>query len=412
MDTLERAQELLRKGINPSVMTAMKEQPQRISGRKEILRVGVPKETEIGESRVALTPGAVGVLVANGCEVFVEHNAGIAAQFTDKAYTDAGAFIAYTPEEIYSRANIIVKIAPLKDNELELLQPRQTLISAVHLGHVKPHYIKTLLEKSITGVGFEFIQAPDGSIPIMRMVSEIAGISSIHIAADLLSGRRGGKGMLLGGITGVPPAVVTIIGAGTVGLHASRTALGLGAHVKVLDSEVYKLKRLEETIGNKVFTVVSQQDYVHEAVASADVVIGAAFRKGQRAPQIVTDEMVASMREGSVIIDVAIDQGGCVETSRITNHDNPTFLKHGVIHYCVPNIASRVAYTASVAISNILGPLVLQAADGHTLDAAICEHASLKRGVYTYHRHITQRSIAGMFGMSFMDIDLLHAVNL
>ncbi|MCS7073319.1 MAG: alanine dehydrogenase [Bacteroidia bacterium] len=398
-------------GIHPSLLTTTQEKPLKVSKSKTTLRIGVPKETVFQEKRVSLTPGSVGVLTANGHQVIVEHNAGLASQFTDKDYAEVGAQIAYSTQDVYARSDIIVKIAPLTLQELSYLQPKQILISAVHLGTIQPDYIRTLINKNITAIGFEFMQAEDGSIPIMRMISEIAGITSVHIAAELLSGPSS-KGVLLGGITGVPPAIVTIIGAGSVGLHAAKTAIGLGATVKVIDEEIHKLRRLEEILGRKIYTAVAQQDYITEAVASADVVIGAIYKKGMRTPCVVSEEMVASMREGSVIVDVSIDQGGCIETSEVTNHDSPIFVKHGVIHYCVPNIASRVARTASQAISNVLGPLVIKIGEAGGINNLLSSNRSIKRGIYTYSRHLTQHSLAQMFGMDYIDIDLLFATDI
>jgi len=412
MDEILKAQELLKKGISPDVLAATQEKPLKVGTQQKGLIFGVPRETTPYERRVALSPGSVGVLVANGHQIIVEHDAGKQAQFTDSDYSENGALIAYTPEEIFSRCDVIVKIAPLTPQELELIQPNRTLISAVHLGALKPDYLKKLVQKNITAVGFEFLLSNDGTNPIMSALSEIAGITSIQVAAGLLSAHEGGKGMLLGGVAGIPPAVVTIIGAGAVGFQAAKTALGLGATVQVIDEEVSQLRWLEKSLGRKIFTVVAQQDYILQAVTNADVLIGAVYRKGSRAPLVVTEDMVASMKEGSVIVDVSIDQGGCVETSRTTTHDNPTFVKHGVIHYCVPNIASRVPQTASIAISNILGPLVLKIGEAGGIKQAMAQNPSIKYGTYVYHRHITQRSIAQMFGLDFMDIELLHAVNI
>lgn len=406
------ASELFKMGVDPSLITSTQEKAIRVNRQTDPLIIGVPREIHNQETRVAITPASVGVLVANGHQVIVEHNAGIEAQFTDQEYTNAGAIIAYARTELFTKSKIIVKINPLAADEMELLQPRQTLISAVHLGGVKPDCLRILMDKHITAIGFEFLQASDGSLPLMRMMAEIAGITSIHIATELLSVSSGGKGLLLGGITGVPPATVAIIGAGTVGFHAARTALGLGAMVKVIDSEIYRLKRLEEIIGHKVYTAISQLHYIEDAVRSADVVIGATYVKGKGAACVVTEEMVAGMREGSVIVDVSIDQGGCVETSRPTTHDHPTFIKHGVIHYCVPNIASRVSRTASVAISNILTPILLTIGDAGSIQAAIGLDPGIKTGIYTFQRHVTQRNLASIFNLDFMDIDLLYAANI
>lgn len=410
--SIDQVQQWMQKGLDPALLTATLEKPARIATADKQMILGVPRETLPRENRVALTPGAVSVLVSRGHQVIVEHNAGADAQYTDKDYTDAGALIAYAAEEIFSRAEVIVKIAPLQELELEWLTGKQTVISAVHLGALRPDFLQALVQKNITAIGFEFIQAKDGSLPIVQMISEIAGICSIQIASELLASSQGGKGLLLGGIAGVPPPTVTILGAGTVGYHAARTALGLGATVRVLDEEVHQLKMLEDRLGRMVYTAVAQQNYIEHNVRKADVLIGAIHKPGQRTPCIVTEEMVASMREGSVIVDVSIDQGGCIETSRPTTHDNPTFEEYGVVHYCVPNISARVSRTASIAISNILGPLLLKIGDYGGIKGALSLDDTIKSGIYVHHRHITRRSLANMFGLNYMDIDLLRAVNL
>jgi len=300
-------------------------------------------------------------------------------------------------------------VSPLSGEELVLLRENQKVISAVHIGSLTPTYVRVLLQKNITAVGFEFFQGQDKSLPFVQMMSEIAGVSSIHIAAELLTGNNEGRGILLGGITGIPPAKVTIIGAGTVGFNAARTALGMGARVLIIDQELYRLRTIEKELGIGVYTAVAQRNYVYEAVTTSDVVIGAAFKSGSRAPMVVTEDMVERMREGSVIVDVAIDQGGCVETSTLTTHDEPTFVKHGVIHYCVPNIPSRVARTASIAISNVIGPMMLSIGENGGIDQAMKSNDGLKNGVYSYRRHLTKETIGVMFGMQFRNIDLLIA---
>lgn len=398
--------------LHPASWVVPAESPVLTRKSKQVLRIGVPKESYFFENRVALTPESVGVLVANGHEVYVQKGAGEASSFPDGAYNAAGAHMVYTVADVYTKSDQIVKISPLSREELEMLRPRQTLISAVNLGSMTPELLKVLIRKNILAIGFEFLQGSNGQMPLVQLMSEIAGITSIHIATELLSDATGGKGMLLGGVAGVPPAVVTIIGAGTVGFNAARTALGMGATVKVIDEEVHQLRRLEGELGVKVHTAVSMHNYIEDAVLSSDVVIGAAFKPGHRAPVVVTEDMVMNMREGSVIVDVAIDQGGCVETSSPTTHEKPTFVVHDIVHYCVPNIASRVPATASAAVSNILGPLLIQAGDLGGMDALVKVNNGVKQGVYVYHRHLTKRSLSTIFGMDFMDINLLVASHL
>lgn len=396
-------------GIYPGSWAIPKELAVKKDKQKKNLKIGVPRERIGQENRVPLTPDAVQTLVANGHQVFIEQGAGAGARYNDNSYSEVGAIISHNPADVFQQADYLVKVSPLSDPELDLLRENQTLISAVNLGSLTPNHINTLIRKNISAIGFEFYRAEDDSLPLVQMMSEIAGVSSIHIASELLTGHNNGQGLLLGGITGIPPAEVTIIGAGTVGYNAAQTAMGMGARVRIIDQEIYKLRRIEKELGINVYTSVSQSSYIWQAVLDSDVVIGAAYRVGRRAPMVVTESMVQQMREGSVIIDVAIDQGGCIETSEVTSHDNPTFVKHGVIHYCVPNIASRVGRTASMAISNILGPLLIDIGDNGGLDNLVKYNHGLKDGIYIYRRHLTKKNLATLFGMNmnYRDIELL-----
>lgn len=398
-------------GLTPGAWAIPQEMTVRVQKNKSILRIGVPKEAFELENRVALTPSTVEVLVSNGHQVYVEHTAGLGARYTDQDFSESGAVICYKVEDVYKQADFILKVSPLSAHELGLLREHQVVLSAVNLGSISPEYLNQLIKKQITGIGFEFLRSADGTLPLVQMMSEIAGVSSIHIASELLTGQDNGQGILLGGITGIPPAEITIIGAGTVGFNAAQTAMGMGARVRIIDEEIYKLRRIEKELGINVYTSVAQKNFIHEAVISSDVVIGAAFREGSRSPMVVTEDMVQGMKPGSVIVDVAIDQGGCIETSRPTNHDNPTFIAHDVIHYCVPNIASRVGRTASMAISNILGPLLVKIGDAGGVDGLLRSNEGLKHGIYVYRRHITKKNLAVLFGMNmnYRDIELLIA---
>jgi alanine dehydrogenase len=398
-------------GVYPGSWAVPQEMAVRVGKSKQVLRIGIPREIHHQENRVAITPATVSVLVANGHQVFIEHDAGKGARFSDKDFSEAGGIVCYKVEDVFKQADIVVKVSPLDQSELGLLREHQTLISAVNLGNLSLEYLNELIKKNIIALGFEFYRSGDGSLPLVQMMSEIAGVSSIHIASELLTGNNNGQGILLGGVTGIPPAEITIIGAGTVGFNAAQTAMGMGARVRILDEEIYKLRRIEKELGVNVYTSVAQGNYIFDAVTASDVVIGAAYQEGQRAPMVVTEDMVRNMKEGSVIIDVAIDQGGCVETSHMTTHDNPTFLEHGVIHYCVPNIASRVARTASIAISNILGPMLIKIGDEGGLENLMRYNHGLKQGIYTYRRHVTKKKLATLFGMgmNYRDIELLIA---
>ncbi len=377
-----------------------------LSTKTTALKIGVPRERHLQERRVALTPAAIQTLIARGHQVYIEHRAGEYAAFPDKAYSEVGAVLTYSPEDLYQEADYIVKITPLTEREIELLRPKQVIFSAVHLGSLTPDLIQKLLRKNITAVGYEFLQAKDGSLPIMRIMSEIAGYASIQIAAELLA--QEGRGMLLGGITGVPPARVVIVGAGTVALHACRAAIGLGCSLTVLDEEVYRLQRLKALLGHQALaTGLIQPDLLYELLPQTDVLIGALYRKGSAAHLVVTADMVARMVEGSVIIDVAIDQGGNIETSVQTTHDLPTFAKYGVVHYCVPNIPSRVAHTASIALSNVLLPILLRIGEYGGLRPLVASGHMIRSGVYIYQNHLTNHTLARRFGLEALDIELL-----
>lgn len=390
---------------NPQVLE------KKVQANKAQIKIGIPREFNLQENRVSLIPEAVGVLVGNGHTVLVEHDAGKAAQYPDREYAEVGGLIVYDHSEIYRDCDVIVRITPIGLEELGLMKDGKTIISAVHLGSLSPEFLKELMRKNITAIGFEFVRSDDGSLPLLQMMSEIAGTSSILIASELLTTHNGGKGLLLGGITGVPPAQVTILGAGSAGTHAAITALGLGADIKVIDESISQLRKLEILLGRKVYTAVSQQNYIRDAIKNADVVIGAIFKPTGRTPVIVTEEMVADMKEGSVIVDISIDQGGCFETSEVTSHKKPTYEKYGVIHYCVPNIASRVPHTASAAISNILTPMLLQIGNTGVLSDLHSVDRNIRTGIYAFKKHITQKALANMFGLDYMDPDLLFAAH-
>ena len=398
-------------GAYPGSWAVPQELAVKVKKSKRSLRIGVPKEAQLYENRVPITPPTASVLVANGHQVYIETQAGAGARYSDKDFSEVGAVVCFKQADIYKQADFILKVSPMCDEELALLRENQTVMSAVNLGSLSPDHLNQLIQKNITALGFEFYRSGDGSLPLVQMMSEIAGVSSIHIASELLTGNNNGQGILLGGITGIPPAEVTIVGAGTVGFNAAQTAMGMGARVRIIDEEIYKLRRIEKELGINVYTTVAQGNYIRDAVVSSDVVIGAAFKEGSRAPMVVTEDMVQSMKEGSVIIDVAIDQGGCIETSHPTTHDQPTYIKHGVIHYCVPNIASRVARTASIAISNVLGPLLVNIGESGGLDNLVKYDEGLKHGIYIYRRHLTKKAMAGLFGMNmnYRDIELLIA---
>lgn len=381
-----------------------------IQNTNKTLYIGVPKETTLQEHRIALTPSSVQQLVNNGNEVWIETNAGKEAKFSDKDYSEAGAKICYSSEEIY-KADVVVKVEPPTKEEIELLSPDRLLISALQHGAKSSSYIKNLMQKKINAMAFEYIKDSDGIFPIIRSMSEIAGITAISIAADLLSIRGGGKGELLGGVSGIPPTEIVIIGAGTVGEYAAKAAIGKGAIVKVFDHSLAKLRRLQSNLGQPIFTSLIHPKILQKALINADVAIGCIRSEEGRSPVIVSEELVSQMKPCSVILDISIDQGGVFETSELTTHAAPTFLKHDVMHYCVPNITSNVCRTASYALSNILTPLLLRISESKNLASFLINHPEVRSGIYIYKGNLTNQHLGKRLSIYQKDIDLLLAAH-
>jgi alanine dehydrogenase len=385
------------------------EEMLEVARKKGSLSIGIPKEITFQENRVSLVPDDVGLLVNHGHHVIVETGAGKNANFQDNDYSEAGAKIAYTAEEVYKEAEIIIKVAPPSLEEIDLMQPKQALFSTLQLPAQPENFIRKLINKKVTALAFEWIKDEDGVFPVIRSMGEIAGGTSILIAAEYLSNVNNGQGAILGGISGVSPTEVVIIGAGTVGEYAARAALGLGATVKVFDNSVYRLRRLQSDIGTRIFTSIIQPKVIAKHLRTADVAIGALRASDGRTPCVVTENMVSEMKVGSVIIDVSIDQGGCFETSKVTNHTNPVFRKHGVIHYCVPNIASRVSRTASYALSTIFAPTLINMGEEGGLTNLIRQSHGVRNGVYIYNGILTNKYLGDLFNLPSKDIDLLVA---
>ena len=381
------------------------EETLEITKTKDDLFIGIPKENSFQEKRVCLTPDAVSALVANGHRVLVESGAGIGASFSDHLYSEAGASITKDTAKVYA-CPIILKVAPPTLDEIKLLNPQTLLISALQLKTQNKTYFEALAAKRVTALAFEFIKDDDGAYPAVKAVSEIAGTASVLIAAELLSKSSNGNGLLMGNISGVPPTEVLILGAGTVGEFASRAALGLGASIKAFDNSITKLRRLKSKLKQSVYTSTIQPKTLLKALKRCDVLIGS-VRGKNRSPIIVTEDMVKHMKPGAVIIDVSIDMGGCVETSMVTSHDKPTYIKHDVIHYCVPNISARYSRSGSVSISNIFTPYLLKIAEDGGIENSIRFDKGLKNGLYFYHGILTQKSIAEWFGLDFSDPNLL-----
>ena len=382
------------------------EEMLEVARKKSNLQIGIPKENSIQEKRVPVVPDAVSVLVNNGHEVIIETGVGDGASFSDKDYSEAGATVVFSTEDVY-KANMILKVEPPTLQEIDMMQHGQLLISALQLPIQPKNFIKKLMAKKITAIAFDYIKDPEGLLPIVSAMSEIAGNAAILIAAEYLSNVRKGQGQLFGGISGVSPTEVVILGAGTVGEFAARSALGLGAAVKVFDNNTNKLRRLQALLGQRVATSVIQPKVLEKALKTADVVIGAISSSVGRAPIVVTEDMVSKMKDFSVIVDVSIDKGGCIETSEVTSHNAPIFSKYGVIHYCVPNIASRVARTASYALSNVITPTILDTGESGGLETMIKSYQGIQNGVYIYKGVLTNKYLAETFGLPYKDINLL-----
>lgn len=373
------------------------------------LKIGLPKEISNDERRISLTPGGVSVLKANGHEVYIEKGAGEEANFTDQEYADAGADMAYGVDELYQKSDMIVKVAPPSEEEYELLEPNQTLLSALHLGNATEAFMDLLIKKCITAIGYEFIQGEDKEFPIVRMMHEITGSMAVQIAAHYLEKNSGGQGIMLGGISGIPPATVVILGAGITAEYAARTSLGYGSQVFVMDNDLTRLRHLENALDRRIITATANYQYLSSALQYADVVIGAAMFEGHRAPVWVTEPMVANMKPGSVIVDTVIDQGGCIATSRATTHSDPIYIKHDVIHHCVPNIPSNVARTATYALNNVIVPYLLAIGDAGGIQQCLWSNAALRNGTYVYKKHLTKKSLSEIFDMPYREIEMLIA---
>jgi len=375
------------------------------------LFIGIPVECTLQENRVPLVPASVATLAAHGHRILIETGAGENAHFSDHDYSEAGAEIAQGKEEVF-KADVLIKAAPPTLDEIELMHPDQILISPLQLPVISADYINKLRQKRVIALAMEYIKDESETFPIVRTMSEMAGLSAMLTAAELLSSTGGGKGILLGGISGVPSVKVVILGAGIVAEYATRVALGLGAEVRIFDNNIYKLKRLQNQVGRQLFTSVLNPYYLEEELVSAEVVIGAVHSKAGRTPVIVSEDMVSRMKPNSVIIDVSIDQGGCFATSEVTSLNKPTFIKHGVIHFCVPNIASRIPRTASVAISNILTPILLKAGSIQNIEHLLFNHPGLRHGVYTYKGCLCNEYLGERFRIKATNLDLLIASNL
>ena len=394
--------------LSRSWQFSTQEEMLEVKKRKNSLVIGIPLETTYDESRVALAPEAAALLIQNGHRILLQSKAGNRAFFSDKEYAEAGCELVYDIKEVF-QADIILKVAPLSNGELEHIRNRQVIFSTVALPMQKENYFRTFMSKKVTAIAFEFIRDKANTFPLLRSMSEIAGNTAVLIAAEYLSNKEYGKGLMFGGLSGITPTEVVILGAGTVGEYAARAAMGLGATVKIFDHSVYKIRRLQNNLNTLIFTSIIQPKVLSKCLRTADVLVGALHTDRGRSPVVVNEEMVSQMKYGSVIVDVSIDQGGCVETSRVTTHADPVYKKHGVTHYCVPNIASRVPNTASYAFSNFFAPILLTIGEEGGTDNMLKRDPGVRQGVYVYNGTLTNQYIGEFFRLPYQDIDLLMA---
>ncbi|KXB08908.1 alanine dehydrogenase [candidate division MSBL1 archaeon SCGC-AAA382M17] len=378
-------------------------------GRKHNkLVIGIPKDNHKIERRVALTPEAVEVLVNQGHEVIIESGAGEAANYQDQEYSENGGFIVREKDQVY-QCDIIIRISPLNEDEIDRLKGNQIIFTNINLPQQNAEYIQKLMQKRVIAIAFEYLREEDNSFPVIKAMSEIAGTTSILVASEYLSNSREGKGVLLGGVSGITPAEIVILGAGTAAEYAAKAAIGLGASVKIFDYSLIKLRRLQKHIGTRLYTSVFHPKVLKKDIQSADVIIGAMYQYGNYPQYLLNEDMITQMKDGSVIVDLSIDQGGCIETSEIRTIDAPSFVKYGVIHYCVPNIASRVSRTASIALSNVFSPMLIAMGEYGGFINHLKENRGLRYGVYIYNGILTKKQIGNRFGMTSRDIDLLMA---
>jgi len=381
------------------------EETLEILRQKGELFIGIPKENQYQEKRICLTPDAVNAITAHGHRVLIEAGAGEGSHFSDLDYTDAGAEVTKDIKKVFG-CPLVLKVEPPTLSEIEMMNPQTTIISALQIKTQEKGYFEKLAKKRITAVAFEFIRDEDGKYPAIRSLSEIAGISSVLIASEIMAATNQGNGLMFGNISGVPPVEVVIIGAGTVGEFAARSAIGLGANVKVFDNSITKLRNIQTNLKQTVYTSTIQPKNLLKSLKRCDVAIGAA-RGRDRSPVVVSSTMVEHMKKGAVIIDVSIDMGGCFETSELTSHNKPTIEKFGVIHYGVPNIPSRYPKTASISISNIFTPYLLKLGDDGGLENSLRFDKGLRNGLYMYHGILTNKTVGEWFELQYSDINFL-----
>ena len=378
----------------------------RRKGKK--ITIGIPSDLSKVEYRTPLTPEAVELLVSYGHEIYIETNAGKASSYTDEEYRNAGAVVVDNKADVF-QCDIILRVSPFDESEIDMLRGNQTLISNMQLNTHCSESVHKLMRKKVTTIAYEYMENEESCLPVVRLMSQISGATAITVASEYLSKSRDGKGVLLGGVTGISPTELVILGATTAAEFAARAALGLGATVKVFDNSIFELRKLEEKLGQRIFTSVLYPNVLRKALRSADVVLGAmSFNSNPNFR--VSEEMVQMMKKGSVIIDLNISQGGCFETSKCTNLKKPAYEIHDVIHYCVPNISALVARTASIALSNVLTPIIISIGEIGGIQNYIKNAKGFRKGIYIYNGILTNHDLGEKLHIPSKDIDLLLAV--
>ncbi|MFP4487886.1 MAG: alanine dehydrogenase [Bacteroidales bacterium] len=374
--------------------------------KKKSVSIGIPRESGENEKRIALTPEAVNLLVESGNTVYVQEGSGLGSNYTDNDYSENGARICKTADEVFN-CDLVIKVAPFSKEEVGRLGDRRTIISFLKVLKQSREALTGIMQKNITALAFEKIKDRHNELPVVESMSEISGITSILIASEYLSNQYDGKGVMLGGVSGVTPTEVVIIGAGTAGEYAARAALGLGAEVMVFDNSVHQLRKFQSVVGQRLQTSVYHPQVINKALKSADVLIGAIQIEDLRPWYHITEDMVKKMKKGSVLIDLSIDRGGCIETMECRDLQDPVYIKHGVVHYAAWNLPSRVARTASIALSNVFTPLIQEIADQGGLDNMLKSSPGLSQGVYVYKGMLTNETLGQKFNLISKDINLL-----
>jgi alanine dehydrogenase len=376
--------------------------------RQPRLSIGIPKENTEVETRLGLTPEGVAIVTEEGHSVYIQRGAGEGMSYSDLQFSEAGAFIVDDPSEVFG-ADIVLKIAPPSRKELNLMHDRSNILSMLQLSNLSADCIKLMMKKKMNAIAYELIRDEQKAFPVISSISEIEGNTAIGVASELMSNERGGKGLLLGGIAGITPTEILILGAGMTGSVAARTALALGAQVKIFDHDINKLRKIQHYLGQQVFTSVIHPSVLFKALTTADAVIGNLRYINGSERFMVSEDLVKTMKPGAIIIDMSVDQGGCFETSECRTLKNPVYEKHGIIHYCVPNISARVARTASMALSNIFAPILLKIGHSGSVNAAISESSGFRHGAYIYNGILVNKLIGDYYGINASDIGLLLA---